>query len=343
MSADQKGFRSAVHRNHAEDYLLMSLIAFGVTVVAVRVFLQLTGFPQIGNSVLHIAHALWGALLLFIAVLLPLLLANRWAIQISALLSGVGIGLFIDEVGKFITQTNDYFFPPALSLIYGFFLLTVLLYLYFRRSRHDNPRAAMYHVLEGLQDALDGDLDTEEAARIEKQLAKAAQSERDEIVLLAYSIGSYMEREKEHLLLAEPGLWKRSTSRVDELGRRLKRSLHRNLISAILILWLIQVIVYIVLLIVANPSLDDQIIQWREALIIIQAVIGVILLVALISWLREDEERGLKFAVFAFVISLVALQSLYFFLSQFQAITNTLLQFLILLFLLAYRRWYLGG
>jgi divalent metal cation (Fe/Co/Zn/Cd) transporter len=38
-----------------------------------------------------------------------------WAIQASALLSGIGIGLFINEVGKFITQTNDYFFPPALS------------------------------------------------------------------------------------------------------------------------------------------------------------------------------------------------------------------------------------
>ena len=84
---------------------------------------------------LHIAHALWGGLLLFVAVILPLALANRWAIQVSAFLSGIGIGLFIDEVGKFITQTNDYFFPPAMPLIYGVFLLTVLVYLSFRRPR----------------------------------------------------------------------------------------------------------------------------------------------------------------------------------------------------------------
>ncbi|MGB3716724.1 MAG: hypothetical protein WA996_20080, partial [Candidatus Promineifilaceae bacterium] len=125
MNGERNTVRSAVRREHAEYYLLTSLIAFGVTVIAIRVFLQLTGFPQIGSSVLHIAHALWGALLLFIAVLLPLAFANRWAIQASALLSGIGIGLFIDEVGKFITQTNDYFFPPALALIYGFFLVTV--------------------------------------------------------------------------------------------------------------------------------------------------------------------------------------------------------------------------
>ena len=132
--------------DEGDNYLLLiSLVAFSVTVVITRIFLQLTGFPQIGDSVLHIAHALWGGLLLFIAVLIPLAFANHWAIQASAILGGIGIGLFIDEVGKFITQTNDYFFPPALSIVYGFFLLTVLVYLYFRRPRHEDPRQAMYH------------------------------------------------------------------------------------------------------------------------------------------------------------------------------------------------------
>jgi hypothetical protein len=35
-------------------------------VIVTRLFLALTGYPQIGNSVLHIAHALWGALLLLV-------------------------------------------------------------------------------------------------------------------------------------------------------------------------------------------------------------------------------------------------------------------------------------
>ena len=135
-----KIYRSVVRRDHAESYLLTSLVVFGVTVIFTRLFLQLTGFPQLGNSVLHIAHALWGGLVLFVAVLLPLAFANRWALQASAILSGLGIGLFIDEVGKFITQTDDYFFPPALSLIYGFFLLCVFLYLIFLRPHKADPR-----------------------------------------------------------------------------------------------------------------------------------------------------------------------------------------------------------
>ena len=56
--------------------------------VVTRLFPALTGYPQIRNSVLDIAHALWGALL-------PLLLANGWAFTLSALLSGLGVELFI--------------------------------------------------------------------------------------------------------------------------------------------------------------------------------------------------------------------------------------------------------
>jgi len=72
---------------------------------------------------------LWGGLILFIAALLPLLFTNQWIYTTSAVLSGLGVGLFMDEVGKFITQTNDYFYPPAAPIIYAFFLLVVLIYV----------------------------------------------------------------------------------------------------------------------------------------------------------------------------------------------------------------------
>jgi hypothetical protein len=88
MNNEQIKIRSAVRRDHAESYVLTCLVAFAVTVIVTRVYLELAGYPQLGNSVLHIAHALWGGLLLFVAALLPLALANRWAIEASALLGG---------------------------------------------------------------------------------------------------------------------------------------------------------------------------------------------------------------------------------------------------------------
>ncbi len=341
MSSEKKKIRSIVRRERAESYLFTSLVAFGLTVIVTRVGLQLTGFPQLGNSVLHIAHALWGGLLLFVAVLLPLALANRWAFQASALLSGIGIGLFIDEVGKFITQTNDYFFPSALSLIYGFFLLNVFVYLYFRRPDQNDPRKAMYHVLASYQEALDGDLDTEEAARIEAQLAIAKQSSRGEIVSLANAISDILQREKEHLTPAEPGISKRFTSWMDDLGKGLGRRMHRTIISIILILWVVFMIGFVAVLVLEIPTIEYQVLQWRGVLTGIQVVIGGLMIIALIAWLSGNEELGLRFSVYGFLFSLVALQTIYFYLSQFSAITFTLLQLFILQILFTYQRWYL--
>jgi hypothetical protein len=41
---------------------------------AYRFFLELSDYPQLGNDELHIAHVLWGGLLLMSGALLPLLL-----------------------------------------------------------------------------------------------------------------------------------------------------------------------------------------------------------------------------------------------------------------------------
>jgi type III secretory pathway component EscS len=337
----QKKIRSAVRRDRAESYVLTLLVAFAVTVILTRVYLEMAGYPQLGNSVLHIAHALWGGLLLFVAVLLPLAFANRWALWASALLGGMGIGLFIDEVGKFITQTNDYFFPPALSIVYGFFLLTVFVYLYFRRSQHPDPRQAMYHTLEGLQDALDGDLDAAEATRIEAELAIALNSSRHEIASLAEALSGFLQAEKQRLSAVEPGIWKRMVTWADGLGRHLGRRTHRAIISVLLILWVAFVIGYIVVLVQGGTNLDSQVIQWRVPLIVIQALVGILMVVALFAWLTKKEHLGLKLAVGAFLLSLVALQTLYFYLSQFSALTATLLQLAFLWILVTYRRWYL--
>jgi hypothetical protein len=48
-----KGYR-------AERYVLVSLVAFAVTVIALRTILWMTGYPQMGNETVHIAHAVWG-------------------------------------------------------------------------------------------------------------------------------------------------------------------------------------------------------------------------------------------------------------------------------------------
>lgn len=98
------------------------LVSAIMTILVTRVYLQLTGFPQIGGGVLHIAHMLWGGLLMLAALVLFASYLNFSTRLSASVLGGIGFGLFIDELGKFITADNDYFFQPTFALLYVLFV-----------------------------------------------------------------------------------------------------------------------------------------------------------------------------------------------------------------------------
>ena len=51
------------------------------------------GWPQIGGGDYHIAHALWGGLLLLVGGVITLLWSNPWVPRATALCVGVGCGV----------------------------------------------------------------------------------------------------------------------------------------------------------------------------------------------------------------------------------------------------------
>jgi len=112
----------------AGEYFERFLIAAVATVLGVRFFLDISGYPKIGGGGLHIAHMLWGGLLMLVALLFLLNYLNKALFSLSAVLGGVGFGLFIDELGKFITNDNDYFFQPTFALIYIVFIIIFLVF-----------------------------------------------------------------------------------------------------------------------------------------------------------------------------------------------------------------------
>lgn len=169
-----------VRREAAEHYVFATLLSFAASVSLTRLFLAATGYPQLGGGEIHIAHVLWGGLLLFAAALLPLVLANRWVFTAGALLAGVGVGLFIDEVGKFITQRNDYFYPAAAPIIYAFFLLTILLFLRVRRLPDTSPHAELHRALGDIRQLLEHPLKADQRARLRSHLDGIARSSTTE-------------------------------------------------------------------------------------------------------------------------------------------------------------------
>ncbi len=102
------------------------VISAVVAVLVIRIWLQLTGYPQIGGHGLHIAHMLFGGAAMLIALLASLAFLGPRTRNLVAIVGGAGFGTFIDELGKFITSDNDYFYRPTVSLIYIIFVILFL-------------------------------------------------------------------------------------------------------------------------------------------------------------------------------------------------------------------------
>jgi hypothetical protein len=104
------------------------LVSAVTTILVIRTQLWLTNYPQLGGHGLHIAHLLWGGMFMAIAIGILVTFLGRAPRRTAAIVGGVGFGFFVDELGKFITADNDYFFKPAAALIYlifvGLFLFT---------------------------------------------------------------------------------------------------------------------------------------------------------------------------------------------------------------------------
>jgi hypothetical protein len=118
--------------------IMAMLVSAVATVLVVRGFLAATGYPQLGGRGLHVAHVLWGGLIMVLGLVLLLSFAGPVIRPVAAVVSGVGIGLFIDEIGKFVTSDNDYFYRPAAALMYVFVAGLILMahLLHGRRAHH---------------------------------------------------------------------------------------------------------------------------------------------------------------------------------------------------------------
>jgi hypothetical protein len=121
----------------ATTYLVGFVVSTVATILIVRGALAATGYPKIGGNGLHIAHVLWGGLLLALAIVLSMSFVGQVVRPFVAILAGIGFGLFLDEVGKFVTSTNNYFFQPAVAIMY----LTVVLFILLTHWLHGRTPA----------------------------------------------------------------------------------------------------------------------------------------------------------------------------------------------------------
>ncbi|MCK0175413.1 hypothetical protein [Mycolicibacterium sp. F2034L] len=141
--------RDATGSAAAEAFVLIAV----ATILITRLYLELTGYPQIGGGNLHIAHALWGGALMMLALLVGWLTIGTGTRVTAVLLGGVGFGLFLDEVGKFVTKDNDYFYGPSAEIMY---ILVVVILVGARIVRDFRPLTARECLASAAVIAADG-------------------------------------------------------------------------------------------------------------------------------------------------------------------------------------------
>lgn len=157
----------------AKDQLELFLLAAASSLLLVRFYLHITGYPQIGSGGLHIAHMLWGGTLMMAAVIITLCFLGARIQRLTAIIGGIGFGVFIDELGKFITRDNNYFYEPTIGIIYAIFIALYLSFNFLSRQRPLSSREYQLNALAQLEEAIVHDMDPTEKARVADLLSHA--------------------------------------------------------------------------------------------------------------------------------------------------------------------------
>jgi hypothetical protein len=310
-----------------QDTVLVCAVA---TILVIRLQLWITNYPQLGGGRLHIAHLLWGGLLMLIAVGLLLSYHGPRVRRTGAIFGGVGFGFFVDELGKFITSDNDYFFKPAAGVIYVVFVALFFLTRWLRRRGELTPREALVNAADLLGEAALHDLDAREQQRALELLDRADQT--DPLVAPLRRLLS----EVQCLPVRPPGRVARAARRIRGHYYRVieKRWFPRALRILFLVLGLFSVlqVLGLVFNVVVVADGGNATISLREALDsfghvslygwlnVASALLGAVLLWIGIVRLGESRLSGYMWIERSLLVSICLTQVFVFVQSQFTAV-----------------------
>jgi hypothetical protein len=293
-----------------------------------------------------------------VAALFPLIFANQWALTVSSVLSGVGIGLFIDEVGKFITRDNNYFYPPAAPIIYAFFLLTVLIYIRVRRPRVHDARQELYQIMDGLDEVLDHDLDPDERTALEHRLISISDSvDYPNLANLAQALLAFIRIESLKTVEPNHGWYARIRHRVENFeSTKLTRGFVKTgLIIALLVVgafaWYefgyfffagLKQASFIESIVIAGVERGEvrstSGASWFLVHLLFQGLVGLFALISSFLLVLRRERLALEYGTACMVLSLTAVNLLAFFVDQFSTAAIAIFQLFVLLGLAYYKR-----
>jgi hypothetical protein len=320
-------------------YLELFLVSTVVAILGIRGYLELTGYPQIGGGGLHIAHMLWGGLLMLVALVLTLALLNQGAKRWAAIAGGAGFGTFIDELGKFITSDNDYFFRPTVGIIYIILIVLFLTFRWLGSARNLTPEERLVNAAAMLPELL---LDGATPGEKERAIALLDQSGRqgpapDAIRAAVHTVSEVGARPVrrgtvEDRLAAGLGWCRR------QMDRFLASRLFPRLLMAVFVFSAIADVLVLLLVIgalLAARFIPDATLtihlETMEAITAISSIVSAILTVIGVLRLRRSRAEALVFFRRALLVSIFFTDVFLFLQHELAALQNLAFDVLLLL------------
>ena len=314
-------FKNVFNRNaRSADLLEIFFVAALSTVLLTRFYLEITNYPSVGGDTLHIAHMLPGGLLMLIAMVISFAFIGYRALILASLLGGIGFGLFIDELGKFITRDNNYFFQPTVALLYLVFMGLFIGFRSLARNEKLTQREYLMNALQMSEEAVVEDLDTAEKERVLKYLRKA--NKKDPMV--ASLIDAF-----EKLDAGDPPKpsWLRRYRKSIEKGYRewvLTKSGIRIIDGILIALAVWSLLVILVGLVQTRPEIfdGDSHFPTADLLQLMSTSIATIFILRGIPYMNKDRLKAYELFMKGVLINLFVTQFFYFYREQFSAIST---------------------
>ncbi len=284
-----------VRRVHAASEFELFFVSAVGTILIVRAALALTGWPQLGGGKIHFAHLLWGGLGMLIGIVLFMAFQGRMWRFFATLACGIGFGLFIDELGKFITSDNDYFFQPVIAIIYLIFVALFFLFHWLGTVRNLTQQVALVNAFDYAKEAVLRDMDAGE--RDEALYLLSRSDQRDPIVIsLTSSLRAYTDLAK-----PLPSPITKARAWLSLLSTRLLRS---RVFKAIMVGWFLVIALANLIAFIPSLLVSQTLTFANLGLALSGALSGALVVIGVIRWRRSRLsayrwfERGVLVAIF---------------------------------------------
>lgn len=311
-----------------EEIFLVSAVS---SILLIRLFLKFTGYPQLGGGELHIAHMLWGGLLMLAGLVFSLSYLGSNSRRWVAISGGLGFGIFIDELGKFITADNNYFFRPTFALVY---LIFIALYLTFRliNRRRLNPEEYIVNSLELIQEAMINGWSKQEKKQAMLYLSKSHK----------VSISKNLRKIYQEIEITLP----QKLNTIGQLKKKLENTyfwlIERNwFLRAVVIFFVLQALIGLLVEIIAvtgtvygflpsNSPIRESTLGFNGVLALFSNVISGLLIIAGVIFIRRSRVVTYHFFKRALLVSIFVTQVFTFYEDQLRAIGGLIINILML-------------